>query len=198
MSWEGQTLEYYDRNASTFISGTLTADLDGVRHRFTGCLPQNALILDFGCGSGRDTKEFIKAGYRVEAIDGSAELCAKASEYTGIQVRKMQFNELEAQDTYDGVWACASILHLPTAQLADVLKRIEAALKPGGMLYTSFKYGCFHGIRDGRYYTDFTEETLKVFWDKATSLRIIDTWVSQDFRTDRKETQWINLLAKRV
>ena len=110
----------------------------------------------------------------------------------------MLFQELTVQNQYDGVWACASILHLPKPELADVLRRIETALKPGGILYASFKYGSQEVLRDGRYFTDFTEETLTAFWKDASSLQIFDLWLSSDVREDRKDLKWINLLARRT
>ena len=198
MSWKSQTLKYYDLNTDNFISGTLSADMQETRSRFLSCLPADALILDFGCGSGRDAKAFLEAGYHVEATDGSEELCTRASEYTGLQVKKMLFNELDVCDRYDGIWACASILHLPKRELADVLRRIEAALKPGGVLYTSFKYGDYEGMRNGRYFTDFTEASLKEFWSREISMQIFDQWITQDIRPGREEERWINLLSRRV
>ena len=198
MSWDKQTLEFYDRNTDSFVSGTLGADMRETRSRFSACLPPDALILDFGCGSGRDAKAFLDAGYRVEASDGSEELCTRASELTGIPVRHMLFQELDEQEKYDGVWACASILHLPGNELTDELGRIESALKPGGVLYASFKYGSFEGMRGGRYFTDFTEDSLNAFWSQTTSMRIFDLWITQDVRPDRKDEKWINLLARRV
>ncbi len=197
MDWEKQTLEFYNTNTDGFITGTLAVDMGETRKRFTAHLPPDAYILDLGCGSGRDTKAFLDAGYRVDAADGSEEICRQATEYTGIPVRKMLFSELEPQDTYDGIWACASILHLPRKELSDVIRRIENALKEGGVLYASFKYGDFEGIRNGRYFTNFTEETLKAFWKETTSLQIFDMWISRDVRPDRKEEQWINILARR-
>ncbi len=197
MNWKAQTLQYYDQAPDAFVSNTLSADMSDTQSRFLSCLPDNALILHFGGGSGGDAKAVLEAGYRVEATDGSEELCVRASEYTGINVKKMLFNELDAYDMYDGIWACASILHLPKAELADVLRRIEAALKPGGVLYTSFKYGDFEGIRKGRYFTDFTEETLKVFWSQETSMKIFDQWITQDVRPGREEERWINILTRR-
>ena len=106
-------------------------------------------ILDLGCGSGRDTKYFLEHGYRVDAIDGSAELCALASEYTGIPVKCQLFQELDASEVYDGIWACSSLLHLSYGELDEVLYRIEKALKPQGILYMSFKHGVFEGERNG-------------------------------------------------
>lgn len=198
MNWEKETLGFYDRNCTEFAEGTRLADMSDARLRFSMCLPPKGKILDFGCGAGRDTKAFFEAGFRVEAVDGSKELCASASEYSGIAVKQMLFNELEASEYYDGIWACASILHLPREELADVIGKIERALKYGGVLYASFKYGTYEGMRNGRYFTDFTEEKLKSFWESVTDMSIFDMWISQDVRTDRKERQWINLLARRV
>ena len=191
------TLNYYQQNAEAFTRNTLAADMAATRTRFVAHLSPDALILDFGCGSGRDTKAFLAAGFRVEATDGSEELCASASAYTGIPVRHALFTDLDESNRYDGIWACASILHLPKTELAEVLNRIETALKPGGILYASFKYGTFEGMRNGRYFSDFTEESLKTFWRPATSLQIFDLWITKDVRPDRGEEQWINLLARR-
>ena len=197
MNQDDKTLEYYNQNASDFAEGTRFADMKDSRLRFAVCLPPKGTILDFGCGSGRDTKAFLEAGFQVDAVDGSEELCAVASEYTGITVRRMLFSELDAREYYDGIWACASILHLPKEELAPVIGKMEAALKCGGVLYASFKYGDYEGMRNGRYFTDFTEDTLKTFWDETTSMQIFDIWISNDVRSDRKERQWINILARR-
>lgn len=187
MSLGNETLDYYARNADSFVSGTISADMAETRSRFTAHLPASALILDFGCGSGRDTKAFLDAGFRVEATDGSEALCAKAAAYTGIPVRKALFSDLDARDRYDGIWACASILHLPKDELAQVLGKIEAALKTGGTLYTSFKCGSFEGLKDGRYFTCFTPQSLEEFWRRASSLRIFDRWITRDVRPGRDE-----------
>ena len=198
MDWQKETLDFYDQNAGEFAVGTLAADMADTRSRFAACLPPEGIVLDFGCGSGRDAKAFLDAGFRVEAVDGSEELCALASSYIGIPVKHMLFNELDACERYDGIWACASILHLPRQELVDVTKKIERALKQGGVLYASFKYGDYEGMRNGRYFSDFTEEKLKTFLEETTSMQLVDMWISNDVRTDRKERQWINILARRV
>lgn len=197
MDWKEKTLSYYNEQPDQFIRTTLEADMTEIRSRFTKHLGPNARILDFGCGSGRDTKAFLEAGYIVEAIDGSEELCKKAAAYTGISVKQMLFSDLNEKDRYDGIWANASILHLPRAELADVLQKLEKALRPQGILFASFKYGTFEGIRTGRYYTDFTRDTLKAFWEKTTTLKIFDEWITNDTLPGREELQWINILARR-
>ena len=197
MDWKEKTLSYYNEQPDQFIRTTLEADMTEIRSRFIKHLGPNARILDFGCGSGRDTKAFLEAGYIVEAIDGSVELCKKAAAYTGIPVKQMLFSDLNEKDRYDGIWANASILHLPRAELADVLQKLEKALRPQGILFASFKYGTFEGIRTGRYYTDFTRDTLSTFWEKTTALKIIDEWITNDTIPGREELQWINILARR-
>ncbi len=191
------TLEYYAENTKKFIGETVSVDMSFTTDRFLKELPPKARILDLGCGSGRDTKTFLDLGYAVDAVDGSEELCKKASELTGIQVRHMYFQDLDADSVYDGIWASASILHLTKAELEPVLHKIAAALKPGGVLFTSFKYGDFEGIRGGRFYSDFTDESLKQFFRKVPELQIFSLWMNKDSRPDREE-HWVNILARRV
>ena len=191
------TLQYYQQNADEFVEGTISADMHDVRARFLKLLPPHAFILDFGCGSGRDVRAFLEQGYGVDAVDGSAELCRMASEYTGISVKQMLFGELSATEQYDGIWACASILHLPKVELVDVLQKVADALKTCGVLYTSFKYGEFEGIRGGRYFTDLTEKSLTSLMAEVPSLQIVDTWITNDVRPGREEERWINILARR-
>ena len=109
----------------------------------------------------------------------------------------MMFHELNAHEKYDGIWACASILHLPKAELAEVIGKIEAALKTGGVLYMSFKYGNSEGIVNGRYFTYFTEKSLYEFLKNVTSLQILDMWITRDARPGRKGERWVNILNLR-
>lgn len=197
-SIESSTLQYYENNAMEFSSGTIVADMNDTQSRFMYLLQPGACILDLGCGSGRDAKAFFDAGYQVEAVDGSAQLCRLASEYIGVSVRQMLFQELDSEEAYDGIWACASILHLPKEELGTTLHRIQRALKPEGILYTSFKYGTYEGLRNGRYFTDFTEETLTAFWLGIKGLHIVETWITGDVRPGREEERWVNLLARRI
>ena len=192
-----KTLEYYQKNADLFVEGTVSVDMHDAQMRFLRMLLPHAYILDFGCGSGRDAKAFLDQGYQVDAVDGSPELCCMASELIGKPVKQMLFDDLSVSNQYDGIWACASILHLPTRDLVDVLPKISNALKTDGVLYASFKYGSYEGMRDGRYFTDFTEESLGNLMDEVPSLLIVDTWITDDVRPEREE-RWINTLARRI
>ena len=192
-----KTLKYYNKNAQSFASGTVSVKFTEVQDKFLEKLNPDAYILDFGCGAGRDTKYFLSRGYQVDAVDGSEQLCRIASEYTGIKVRQMLFQELDEKEKYDGIWACASILHLPKKQLREVLKNMYAALKSKGWIYTSFKYGKFEGERNGRYFTDFTTDTFKEFIHDMHGLKIEEQWITGDVRPGRGEEKWLNLLLQK-
>lgn len=192
-----KTLEYYQKNADLFVEGTVSVDMHDAQMRFLRMLLPHAYILDFGCGSGRDAKAFLDQGYQVDAVDGSPELCCMASELIGKPVKQMLFDDLSVSNQYDGIWACASILHLPRRNLVDVLPKISNALKTDGVLYASFKYGSYEGMRNGRYFIDFTEKSLGNLMDGVPSLQIVDTWITDDVRPEREE-RWINTLARRI
>lgn len=192
-----KTLKYYNENAQSFASGTVSVKFTEVQDKFLEKLNSDAYILDFGCGAGRDTKYFLSRGYQVDAVDGSEQLCRIASEYTGIKVRQMLFQELDEKEKYDGIWACASILHLPKKQLREVLKNMYAALKSKGWIYISFKYGEFEGERNGRYFTDFTTDTFKDFIHDMHGLKIEEQWITGDVRPGRGEEKWLNLLLQK-
>ena len=191
------TLGYYDNHADEFYKSTVNVDFASMQDRFLAKLQPGSSILDFGCGSGRDTKYFLEKGYDVEAIDGSAALCKLASEYTGMEVKQIFFEELSEVNRYDGIWACSSILHLSVDELACVMRKMVAALKENGIIYTSFKYGTFSGERNGRYFTDMTEETFAEFLGKIENLKVEEQWTTLDARPGREEEKWLNLILRK-
>ena len=193
-----KTIEYYNQNADMFAQGTRLVDFTVVQERFRKMLPVGSGILDFGCGSGRDTKYFLEKGYRVEATDGSSELCKLASAFTGIEVKEMLFQDLDASGKYEGIWACSSILHLSKKELLSVIRKMCDALKDNGVIYTSFKYGDFEGERNGRYFTDFTEDTFDKFIKEIPELTIEEEWITSDVRPGRGEEKWLNLILRKI
>ena len=193
-----ETLNYYNEKAVSFSESTVHVDFTETQQTFLDCLPSHAHILDFGCGAGRDTKYFLERGCQVTAVDGSEALCKIASEYTGIQVKQMLFQNLDETEKYDGIWACASILHLKKKELPDVLVKMRNALKKQGIIYTSFKHGDFEGVRNGRYFTDFTEELFADFMKDIPGLTIEKTWITGDVREGRGDERWINILLRKV
>ncbi len=192
-----KTLDYYDENADAFIEGTIAVDFKETQDTFLSYL-KGKTILDFGCGSGRDTKYFLDLGLNVEASDGSKEMCKRASEYTGISVKHMLFQELDEVNKYDGIWACSSILHLSKEELKPVLIKMIKALKDNGIIYTSFKYGDFEGERNGRYFSNFTLEEFEEYIKDITNIRIEHYWISLDVRPNRGEEKWLNLILQKI
>lgn len=193
-----ETLEYYNTNAETFIQSTINVDFQSAQERFLKHLPPHGRILDFGCGSGRDAKYFCDRGLSVDAVDGSEELCKLAAQYTGLNVRQMLFSDLAAVEEYDGIWACASILHLPSSELKDALLKMIKALKNGGIIYASFKYGEFEGMRNGRYFTDFTEVSFEKYVADIANLKTVEVWISGDVRPGRGDEKWLNLILQKL
>lgn len=191
---DNHTLSYYNTHAQDFVQGTVGVDFHITQDRFLAQLEKDASILDFGCGSGRDTKYFLERGLAVAATDGSAELCKLASEYTGIKVKQMLFSELDAVEKYDGIWACASILHLAWADLVAVMQKMVRAVKAGGVIYTSFKYGQFTGERNGRFFTDLDENGLARLLKEVGGLEVKELWITGDVRPGRGEEKWLNVL----
>lgn len=191
------SLNYYNQHAREFSDNTKSVNFKNIQDKFLAYLESGSRILDFGCGSGRDTKYFLSNGYETDAADGSEELVKIASEYTGIHVRRMLFQELDVTEKYDGIWACSSILHLPYAELADVLVRMGRALAPQGIAYTSFKYGDGEGVRNGRFFTDMTEVKIAELLNKTAVFNIEEMWVSSDVRPGREAEKWLNLILRK-
>lgn len=191
------TLQYYDQHAKAYVDSTRDVEFSQTQERFLQYLEPGAWILDFGCGSGRDTKYFRNRGFQVEAVDGSAEFVRIASEYTGINVRRMLFQDLDEVEHYDGIWACSSILHLPCAELEVVLGKMARALRRRGIVYTSFKYGTEEGERSGRYFTNMTEAKMAGLLERIPVYDVEEMWVTFDVRPGRGDERWLNMILRK-
>ena len=188
-----KTKDYYNNNAQEFVNSTFMVDMQSLYQPFLNLLPDFGRILDLGCGSGRDALAFKNMGYQIEAMDYSAELVKQASDLTGIEVRLQSFYDLDEIDTYDGIWACASLLHCERHRLVDVLQRMIQSLKANGVIYMSFKYGDQDREKDGREFTDLNEQQAGELLDHFNQVSLAKQWISTDKRPDRTE-QWLNLL----
>ena len=190
-----KTIDYYNHHAEEFTYSTLNVDMESLYQPFLALLPENAYVLDLGCGSGRDSLAFKNKGYRVTAIDYSEALVKKATELTGIQVKHQSFYELNEIAAYDGIWACASLLHCERRRLAEVLEKILRALKPTGVIYMAFKYGGSDREKDGREFTDLNERQAQELLAQFEQVSLVDQWITVDKRPDREE-RWLNILWK--
>jgi SAM-dependent methyltransferase len=191
-----QTLEFYRSNAQSYADWAKAPSTRLVR--FLGLLPSGASILELGCGAGNHSAVMLGEGFAVRATDGSPEMAAIASRRLGHPVEAMRFDELDAHQAYDGVWASACLLHVPRGELESILARIHRALKPSGVFYASFKIGEGDGRDDlGRYYNYPSPEWLRTIyaaagrWDSLTS----DTGVINSF--DGTPANMLHLMVRK-
>ena len=137
-----------------------------------------------------------KKGYKVTSIDASIEMCKIASQYTKQNVIHKRFQEIEFVNQFDGIWASASLLHVPSKEIELVLCKLRKSLKNEGVLYSSFKYGNYEGIRNGRYFNDLVESTAVDLF-KENGFEVIKTWITHDARKGRQDERWVNILVKK-
>ena len=181
------TRMFYDGDPEGYSETTRWNDVTALTGRFISHLPHGARILDLGCGSGRDTLAFRRLGFHVVPVDGSEGMCRIASESTGSEVRRLDFLDLDYVDEFEGVWACASLLHLRPEEIPEVMGLVRRALRSGGVFFLSFKEGDFRGYRDGRWYTDMTLEGLRELAE-GTGFEVLDMWES----VDRRGVRWVS------
>ena len=192
-----QTIAFYDQNADDFCKRTQSIDLGPIYEPFIKRLPDGAHILDAGCGSGRDSLAFKRMGYRITAMDASAELVAHVSALLDQPAIHLTFQEMRFEEEFDAVWANASLLHVPQSQIADVIERFVKALKPGGVFYLSFQYGTSHEFRAGRLFGDYDETTFSELIARFPALEIVEMWTTEDVRP-QNTTQWLNAITRKA
>lgn len=189
------TITYYDENAGHFCESTFSLDLGGIRGRFLAHMPAGGKVLDAGCGSARDALAFKQAGYTVTAFDACSPMVEIASKNLGQPVLHMRFEDVHFREEFDGIWACASLLHVAKDSLPHVLALLRNALKPGGALYVSFKYGVQDRIKsDGRYFVDLNEPGLNALLAQCSGLTLQEEWVTRDHRPARASEEWLNAI----
>ena len=189
-----RNVEYYDKNADSFFAGSINADMAEDRRGFLEYVPSGGKILDAGCGSGRDSKAFLDAGYEVVAFDASEEMRRRASEYIGREVLNLRFEDMSFDNEFDGIWASASLLHVPMDELPEVMRRINRALKPGGAIYASFKYGEGTTARGERVFSDFNEKSIVPLFEDA-GFEIVSNDVGPDSRPGRETEMWVSVIG---
>ena len=192
---ENNTLDWYRENAEEFIANTGKVDMTALFSVFLDMVPSGGYVMDLGCGGGSASLYFTQAGYRVLAVDGCRELCEHTRNRVGCEARQLRFDELDYTDTFDGVWACASLLHVRKAELPGVLRLVRKALKKNGAFYASFKYGNEERDKNGRVFSDFTEDSVRTLLEEAGGFRVVKLWLTHDARPGRTDESWVNILC---
>jgi len=193
-----KTLNYYNQHAQTFSDSTLNVDMSALYAEFLSLIPKHGHILDAGCGSARDAMYFKQQGFTVSAFDASENIAKLASNYLQQTVEVKDFQQLNCTNMYDGIWCCASLLHVPKVELPQVFLKLQNALKPNGVLYVSFKYGTQERVHNGREFTDLNEDGLTALITHHTEFKILKQWQTVDQRPERESEVWLNALIKAV
>jgi 2-polyprenyl-3-methyl-5-hydroxy-6-metoxy-1,4-benzoquinol methylase len=189
--------DYYDDNALEFIHDTSGVDMSALYEPFLERVPAGGRILDAGCGAGRDTRAFLSMGYDVVAMDASAKMVEAAKALTGRLVLQIRFQDIDWVAEFDGIWTCASLLHVPRAEMEDAWRRLIRALKPGGVWFMSFKNGSGEAVRNGRLFNDYDEDALRALIETHPELEILRMWTTLDVRPGRSHEQWTNAIVFR-
>ena len=192
------TVAYYDSNAARFCQDTLALDMRELYRPFLALMPPRGRILDAGSGSGRDSLAFINMGYEVVSIDASIEMVKATTKLTGQPAIHMPFDEITFENEFDGIWACASVLHVPRQELASVLRKLGRAVRRGGPIYMSFKYGDSERLQAGRYFNDMDERTFSLLARNHQELAIEQLWTTWDMRPSKYRERWLNLILRKT
>ena len=192
-----KTINYYNENAETFYQNTVDIDLEPFYEKFLRYIPDKGRILDVGCGSGRDSLYFINNGYDVTSIDASEEMVKLSSALTGQSTIHLRIEDIDYQNKFNGIWACASLLHIEKILTEKVLISLGNALKKNGVLYASYKYGTNTSILEGRYYNNFDESSFGAVIGNIEKLGIVNQWTTDDLRPSRENEKWLNVLLEK-
>ena len=190
-----KNIEYYNENAEEFYNSTVNTDMSNLYADFLSRILPGGVILDAGCGSGRDSKYFLEHGFEVVAFDASSEMCNRASKLLNRKVLNLRFDEIDFENCFDGIWACASLLHVPPADMSDTLLKLKKSLKKNGIFYASFKSGI--GVTDkvSRSFTNYDEKSIKELFNEA-GFEVLDIKSTHDNRPGREEEAWTNIIVR--
>lgn len=198
-----ETIAYYDATAEAFTKRAAdNIEMIGIYDFFLSYLPKPSKdfsILDLGCGSGVHAKYFADLGFSVTAMDGSKELCSVASTLFAGPVLNMAFDDISFDQKFDAVWANASLLHVSSMDLPDILKKIHSALKKDGVFFSSYKHGTYEGQRNGRFFNDMTAEKFRDIIEPLGLFDLIEGRISTDcrLRLDKQSESWYQIILRK-
>jgi len=192
------SISFYEDNADWFFQRTVNVDMGATQRRFLSLLEPGAAVLDAGCGSGRDARAFRDLGFEVTAMEAAPSLAALAQAHIGLPVEVMTFDQIAWQDRFDGIWACASLLHVPANDLPAILGKLRDALVHDGILWASFKVGTKERIEAHRHFTDFDETRMTTLLAKVSGLGLIEMYETADSRDDFSNQRWLNIFCRKT
>tara|TARA_B100000378_G_C17870848_1_gene352018 strand:- start:16 stop:615 length:600 start_codon:yes stop_codon:yes gene_type:complete len=193
-----KTIDFYNKNAENYCSKTIGIDLTQIYEKFLKYIPKQGAILDLGCGSGRDSLYFLNNGFDVTSMDASIEMVKLSSKLINQKTIHRKIEDIDFKDKFDGIWACASLLHINKNATVDVYNKLLSALKIEGILYASYKYGTNTMVKEGRYFNNYDENSFSEMIKNIKSLELIEFWTTLDLRQEGNNQKWLNILLKRI
>lgn len=193
-----ETFSYYDSHAASLIENTQTLTDTEWYKQFTSLLSPRASILDAGCGAGYASQYFLQQGFVVTAFDASKPLVQFASQLIHQPVYHLKYEEITFENQFDGIWACASLLHVPRSHMALVIHKLVVALKDHGILYANFVYGEKETSRGGILFNDYTEMEFSAVLSAEPQLQRLRTWKSPDLPPARPDREWLHILVRKT
>ncbi|HEY9575724.1 MAG TPA: class I SAM-dependent methyltransferase [Lachnospiraceae bacterium] len=191
------SIDYYNQNASAYYDKTVHVDMAKIMQPFINLLPENAELLDMGCGSGRDTLALEEAGFSVTAMDGAIEMCRLAEIYTDKEILHLTYEEMDFLNVFDGIWACASLVHIPYKKMPQILGKMVDALVKDGLIYLSLREGERSGWDGLREYYDYNEEVLLNLLGNIPGIAIVDIWKTLPLIEDDNPAMWWNIILRK-
>jgi len=191
------SIEYYNKNSQKYIRSTFEANMDPLLTKFAFHVPKEGLILDAGCGTGRDSVWFVNHGYDVLAFDGSKEMIKHAEKHVDGEVKLSTFEDFSCDRKFDGIWACSSLLHVKRDKMFEIIEKLASYLKPKGAFFMSFKDRDEDYIKDGRVFTNYSEKGLRELVNSIDDLITIEIIKTTDVREGRKDEDWVSVIAKK-
>ena len=188
--------KYYESNAKCYAAETFSADMSEQYQRFLPMLKNGAKILDVGSGSGRDAYYFQKHGYQVTALEPSKNLCKEIQKVFSGEIICSDIQNYQPTERYDGIWACASLIHLHEEVLLHFFEEIHQLLICDGIVYASGKNGIpTRKAEDGRYFLEFTEQLVEKILAINEQLKLEQLWYTEDV-SGRKGFRWMNVIFR--
>ncbi len=192
-----ETLAVYDARAGDYARNFGRSELDSDLVRFMPHLVAGGLVLDLGCGPGAASAVMQAQGFRTDAVDASTEMVKIANKTNTVGARLGTFDDLDARQTYDGVWANFSLLHAPRTAVPGHIRAIHRALKPGGVFHIGMKTGeGEHRDRMGRHYCYFSEEELHQQL-KSAGFAILETTTGEGKGMAGSVDPWVTILSQK-
>lgn len=187
---------YYESNAERYAAGTISADMSEQYQRFLPLLKKGAKILDVGSGSGRDVCYFQKQGYQATALEPSKNLCREIRKVFSGEIVCSDIQDYRPAERYDGIWACASLIHLQEEEVLCFFKKIDMYLNDNGIVYASGKSGISTGeVEDGRFFLEFTEQLVEKILTVNKQLQLEQLWYTEDV-SGRRGFRWLNVVLR--